>query len=646
MDLSLSSRFKNAWNAFRNRAPTMMSQNIGSGYSYRPDRFRLTRGNERSIVTSVYNRIALDVAAINIQHVQLDDEGRFLNVIKSGLNECLSLEANLDQTGRAFIQDVVMSMMDEGCVAIVPVDTDDDPDDTKGYQILSMRVGRIRDWYPRHVRVEVYNENTGRKQEIVVPKDTVAIVENPLYAVINEPNSTMQRLIRKLNLLDAVDEQSSSGKLDLIIQLPYVIKSEARRKQAEQRRKDIEQQLSGSKYGIAYTDGTERITQLNRYKVSVKSSKWKESTQKFMMNFLRYIFEIQDDLINRTLQNGPTQEFELHERGRIRPITSIQIRDRIVRHSLCDEVLLPEVRKHIIYDNCASIKGRGISQQRKRFEIHLHKYYQLYGNDGYILFGDFSKFYDNIIHEIAKRELLKLFNDDAFIDWLLTLIFKGFQIDVSYMSDEEYEACMTDTFNKLEYRNIPKEKLTGEKWMEKSVNIGDQLSQVIGIYYPYPIDNYVKYVRQQKFYGRYMDDWYIMNPSKEELEELLENVCKIAAELGIHINRKKTRIVKISSKYKFLQIKYTLTDTGKVIKRINPDRVTAMRRKLKKLAVKVENEEADYDNVENMFRGWMGGHYKLLSREQRKNLIQLYEDLFSKEITIVNKKLIVSDRSA
>lgn len=300
----------------------------------------------------------------------------------------------------------------------------------------------------------------------------------------------------------------------------------------------------------------------------------------------------------------------------------------------------------IIYDNCASIKGRGISQQRKRFEIHLHKYYQLYGNDGYILFGDFSKFYDNIIHEIAKRELLKLFNDDEFIDWLLTLIFKGFQIDVSYMSDEEYEACMTDTFNKLEYRNIPKEKLTGEKWMEKSVNIGDQLSQVIGIYYPYPIDNYVKYVRQQKFYGRYMDDWYIMNPSKEELEELLENVCKIAAELGIHINRKKTRIVKISSKYKFLQIKYTLTDTGKVIKRINPDRVTAMRRKLKKLAVKVGHEEADYDNVENMFRGWMGGHYKLLSREQRKNLIQLYEDLFSKKITIVNKKLIVSDRSA
>ena len=264
MELSVGSRFKNAWNAFRNREPTKVFQDIGYGYSYRPDRFRLTRGNERSIVTSVYNRIALDVAAIDIQHVQLDAEGRFCDVVQSGLNNCLSTEANLDQTGRVFIQDAVMSMMDEGCIAIVPVDTDDDPDDTTGYQILSMRVGRIRDWYPKHVRVELYNEEKGRKQDIVVPKSTVAIVENPLYAVINEPNSTMQRLIRKLNLLDAVDEQSSSGKLDLIIQLPYVIKTDARRKQAEKRRKDIEQQLAGSKYGIAYTDGTERITQLNR----------------------------------------------------------------------------------------------------------------------------------------------------------------------------------------------------------------------------------------------------------------------------------------------------------------------------------------------------------------------------------------------
>lgn len=381
------------------------------------------------------------------------------------------------------------------------------------------------------------------------------------------------------------------------------------------------------------------------YRASIKGSKWKETTQKFMMNFLRYIFSIQEELLNRTLQNGPTEEFSLSERGRVRPITSIRIKDRIVRHALCDEIILPEVKKHIIYDNGASIKGRGISHQRERFEVHLRKYYRLYGNDGWILFGDFSKFYDNIIHEIAKRELLKLFDDDEFIDWLLTLIFDGFKIDVSYMTDEEYANCMESTFNKNEYRKIPKEKLTGEKWMAKSVNIGDQLSQIIGIYYPYRIDNYVKYVMSQKFYGRYMDDWYIMNPDKQVLLDILEGIRAIADELGIHINEKKTRIVKISSTYKFLQIRYTLTKDGRIIKRINPERVTVMRRKLKKLAVKVRNNEIDYDGVENMFRGWMGSFYKLMSRQQRKNLIGLYEDLFDKAITVVNKKLVICDRS-
>lgn len=380
------------------------------------------------------------------------------------------------------------------------------------------------------------------------------------------------------------------------------------------------------------------------YKASVKGSKWKETTQKFMMNFLRYIFSIQEDLLNRTLENGPVEEFSLSERGRVRPISSIRIRDRIVRHALCDEILLPEVKKHIIYDNGASIKGRGISHQRERFEVHLRRYYKQYGNEGWILFGDFSKFYDNIIHEIAKRELLKLFDDDEFIDWLLTLIFDGFKIDVSYMTDEEYANCMTETFNKLDYREIPKEQLTGEKWMEKSVNIGDQLSQVIGIYYPYRIDNYVKYVRSQKFYGRYMDDWYIMNLSKEELVDLLEHIRVIAKELGIHINEKKTRIVKISSTYKFLQVKYTLTKDGKIVKRINPDRVTTMRRKLKKLAIKVANGEIPYENIENMFRGWMGSFYKLLLRQQRKNLITLYEDLFDKTLSIVGKKLVIFDK--
>ena len=264
MEFSFGSRLKHAWNAFvGNKDPTYY-RDIGNGYFYRPDRPRFTRGNERSIVTSVYNRIALDVAGINIQHCKLDDEGRFVSIIESKLNNCLNLEANIDQTGRAFIQDIVMSMLDEGCVAVVPVDTTIDPRVTGSYDISTMRTGRVLEWYPSYVKVRVYNDRIGEKQDITLPKSTVAIIENPLYAVINEHNSTMQRLIRKLSLLDITDEQTASGKLDLIIQLPYVIKTEARRQQAENRRKDIEMQLASSKYGIAYTDGTEHITQLNR----------------------------------------------------------------------------------------------------------------------------------------------------------------------------------------------------------------------------------------------------------------------------------------------------------------------------------------------------------------------------------------------
>lgn len=263
MEMSFGSRLKHAWNAFTGNVQ-MNYRDLGMSYSYRADRPRMSRGNERSIVTSVYNRIALDVAALNVQHVRLDENGRFLSVIDDGLNNCLTLEANVDQTARSFVQDVVISMFDEGSVAIVPVDTTTDPNVSGSYDIQSLRVGQILDWYPQYIRTRVYNEQTGRKEDIVVPKSAVAIIENPLYAVINEPNSTMQRLIRKLNLLDVIDEQSGSGKLDLIIQLPYVIKTEAKRQQAENRRKDIESQLSGSKYGIAYTDGTEHITQLNR----------------------------------------------------------------------------------------------------------------------------------------------------------------------------------------------------------------------------------------------------------------------------------------------------------------------------------------------------------------------------------------------
>lgn len=262
MEYGFGSRLKHAWNAFLNKDPTTSSP--GSGSYYRPDRPRFTRGNEKTIVTAVYNRIAIDVAAVSIRHVRLDENGRYTEDIASGLNECLTLNANLDQTGRALIQDAVMSMIDEGCVAIVPVDTTINPTVSGSFDISSLRTGKIVDWYPQHVKVRLYNEKTGNKEEVVLPKRSVAIIENPLYAVMNEQNSTLQRLVRKLNLLDFVDDRNSSGKLDLIIQLPYVIKTDARRKQAEDRRKDIENQLAGSKYGIAYTDGTERITQLNR----------------------------------------------------------------------------------------------------------------------------------------------------------------------------------------------------------------------------------------------------------------------------------------------------------------------------------------------------------------------------------------------
>ena len=262
--MEIFDRIQHAWNAFMNKDPTYNYQGVGMGYSYRPDRPRLTRGNERSIINSIFNKIALDVASIDIVHCKLDENNRYIETIDSGLNNCLTLEANIDQTGRAFIQDIVMSMLDEGSVAIIPVDTTLNPKDTNSYDIVSMRTGKILAWYPEHVRVQLYNEKTGKKEELILPKKTVGIIENPLYTVINEQNSTMQRLKRKLALLDMVDEQNSSGKLDLIIQLPYVIKSDARRQQAENRRKDIEMQLVGSKYGIAYTDGTERITQLNR----------------------------------------------------------------------------------------------------------------------------------------------------------------------------------------------------------------------------------------------------------------------------------------------------------------------------------------------------------------------------------------------
>ena len=259
-------RFRNAWNAFLGRDPTdkYLEYGLYGGSYQRPDRTQLSYGNDKSIVTAIYNRIALDVSQISVRHVNVDENNQYLETRKSTLNDCLTLSANLDQTGKAFMQDIVMSMFDEGCVAVIPTDTDVNPKNTDGYDILSMRTGKVVEWFPHHVKVEVYNENTGKKEKILVEKRTTAIIENPFYAIMNEPNSVLRRLIRKLVLLDAVDEQSSAGKLDLIIQLPYTIRNETRKKQAEERRENIEKQLLGSKYGIAYADATERITQLNR----------------------------------------------------------------------------------------------------------------------------------------------------------------------------------------------------------------------------------------------------------------------------------------------------------------------------------------------------------------------------------------------
>lgn len=263
MKLDLGSRLAHAWNAFKSRDPTGFKYDYGQSFSYRPDRTRFSRANERSIATAVYNRIAMDCAAITFKHVRVDENGRFSEEIKSPLNYCLNTEANLDQTARAFIQDIVISMMDEGCVAIVPVDTDTDI--TSGsFDILSMRTAKIVQWYPQYVKVKAYDERTGKKEELILPKKSVCVIENPLYSIVNERNSTMQRLLRKMNLIDVIDEQIGSGKLDMIIQLPYAVKTEKRREMAEERRKDIDNQLNSSKYGIAYMDATEKITQLNR----------------------------------------------------------------------------------------------------------------------------------------------------------------------------------------------------------------------------------------------------------------------------------------------------------------------------------------------------------------------------------------------
>lgn len=353
-----------------------------------------------------------------------------------------------------------------------------------------------------------------------------------------------------------------------------------------------------------------------------QGSDWKPQVQRFEMEYLIGLADLQKELESGDYKFQPSVEFTLRERGKERRITGEQIRDRISKHALCDEILTPAVRKYLIYDNGASVKGRGIGFSRKRLLVHLRKYYQRHrSNEGYILLVDFSKYYDNIRHDRLMEQFRKYIADERALGFLQRIIDRS-KVDVSYMSDEEYAVCMDVVFNSLEYQMVDKSLLTGKKYMHKRLNIGDQVAQVAGIVYPIPIDNYVKIVKGVKFYGRYMDDSYAIHESKEFLEELLQGIIAVAKDLGIAVNTRKTRICKLSSMWRFLQIQYSLAETGRVIQKINPKRLTAMRRKMKKLVRKLP--EKDFDNL---FKSWFQNHYRIMSKHQRANMSSLYEKL-------------------
>ncbi len=366
-------------------------------------------------------------------------------------------------------------------------------------------------------------------------------------------------------------------------------------------------------------DGNALFDAYNRAK---RGSDWKPQVQKYEMFYLLDLAKMQKELKDKTYEFSPNTEFIINERGKTRFITGEQIRDRVVKHSLCDEVLTPAITNKLIYDNGASLKGKGIDFTRKRLETHLHKYYRQHGNnDGYILLIDYSKYYDNIRH----KELLDLFrgyvtNDTAL--WLLEKVVDKEKIDVSYMTDTEYEHCLEEVFNSLEYRLIDKSLRTGQKFMRKHLNIGDQVAQDAGIAYPIPIDNYIKIVKSIKFYGRYMDDSYVIHESKEFLKDLLSEIIGKCKELGITVNIRKTRICKLSEMWRFLQIQYSLTDSGRVIHKINPKRLIAARRKAKKLAVHLTEKE-----FKDWFYSWFDGHCHYMSKQQRLNMINLYNTL-------------------
>lgn len=353
-----------------------------------------------------------------------------------------------------------------------------------------------------------------------------------------------------------------------------------------------------------------------------QGSDWKPQVQKFEMNYLFELSDLQTELVSGDYKFLPNTEFTIHERGKVRRITGEQIRDRVSKHALCDEILTPAVQKYLIYDNSASQVGKGIDFARKRLLTHLRKYYSQHkSNDGYILLIDFSKYYDNIRHDRLMEQFEKYIHDPNALNFLRKVVDRS-KVDVSYMTDEEYAGCMDTLFNSLEYERVDKTLRTGERYMYKHLNIGDQVAQVAGIIYPIPIDNYVKIVRGVKFYGRYMDDSYAIHESKEFLEDLLQGIIAIANELGITVNTRKTRICKLSSMWRFLQVQYSLTDTGRVIQKINPKRLTAMRRKMKKLVYKLPEKEFD-----DWFNAWMCNHYKIMSKQQRENMNTLYAQL-------------------
>jgi len=349
---------------------------------------------------------------------------------------------------------------------------------------------------------------------------------------------------------------------------------------------------------------------------------WKPKVQQFEMTYLLSLAEIQKELETNSYSFQPNTEFQLHERGKVRWVTGEHIKDRISKHALCDEILTPSVRKYLIYDNSASLKGKGIDFARRRLLVHLRKFYMKHqSNDGYILLMDFSKYYDNIRHDLLMKQFEKYISDEKALLFLSKVIDRS-KVDVSFMSDEEYAGCMDTFFNSLEYQKTDKSLRTGEKFMYKHLNIGDQVAQVAGVLYPVQIDNYIKIVRGAKYYGRYNDDSYIIHEDKTFLENVLKNVIQIADDLGITVNTRKTRICKLSSLWRYLQIQYSLTDTGRIIQKINPKRLTAMRRKLKKLAGK-----RDEQTIENLFKSWMRNHYRLMSKQQRKNMNTLYAEL-------------------